>query len=318
MKNLNLREIEKNIEDAQKQFNVRGLALGIVRESGLAYVNGYGERNSKGDPVSGRTLFQIGSTTKAFTAFAIAALVDDGFLSWDSPVANLSDIEFEFNDPVVQTFANMLDLLSHRSGLPRHDLLFFIWPSLQNIYSKLRVLPPSPFQLRQKFHYNNICYNLAGDIAGSIFERHVKENGADFLTSAWARLVHNKILGPLEMLDTRTESAGMLNTANCAEGFRYDEEKERFVLYDVDSAYRVRGARPAGSMVSNIYDLAKWVSLMLRKGVLEDGKTRLLSKLNFEKLITPHMTYGKPVSDGPIQLESCMLFKLNFIEYLLC
>jgi Beta-lactamase/Domain of unknown function (DUF3471) len=70
-----------------REFEVPGLALAIVKDGQPLLLKGYGVRRLGAPaPVTANTLFGIASNTKAFTAAALAMLVDEGKLSWDDPV----------------------------------------------------------------------------------------------------------------------------------------------------------------------------------------------------------------------------------------
>ena len=82
---------------------------------------GWGQRDLDTKlPVTADTLFAVGSTTKAFTAATVGAVVDDGLLDWERPLRDYVP-EIQLHDPVVSDRLTVVDLLSHRSGLPRHD-----------------------------------------------------------------------------------------------------------------------------------------------------------------------------------------------------
>ena len=112
------------------------------------------------------TLFAIGSTTKAFTAATVGALVDDGLLEWERPLRDYVP-DLRLHDPVVTDRLTVVDLLSHRSGLPRHDLAWVGHPgrSRAELVRRLRFLPLSR-DLRQAFQYCNLGYLVGGTRRG--------------------------------------------------------------------------------------------------------------------------------------------------------
>src|SRR5262245_31899189 len=80
-------EIDRTTTRAMKEFEVPGMAVGIVKDGKLVFAKGYGVREyGKPDEVDADTLFQIGSNTKAFTTAALAILIDEGKLNWDDRV----------------------------------------------------------------------------------------------------------------------------------------------------------------------------------------------------------------------------------------
>jgi hypothetical protein len=130
---------------------------------------GWGLRDREaGQPVTADTLFAIGSVTKAFTATTVGALVDDGQLEWDRPLPDYVP-SVRLADPAVSDRLTIVDLLSHRSGLPRHDLTWVGQPrrSRAEIVHALRYLPLSR-DLRQEFQYCNLGYVAAGHVVEGI------------------------------------------------------------------------------------------------------------------------------------------------------
>src|SRR5580658_11040110 len=126
---------------AMQQWKVPGLALGVVKDGKLIYAKGYGFRDVEHKlPVDTNTLFPIGSISKSFTSLAFAMLNDEGKVDWDKPVRNYLP-EFELNDPVASERATPRDLFSHRSGLPRHDIVWYSSDfSRADLVSRLRYL----------------------------------------------------------------------------------------------------------------------------------------------------------------------------------
>jgi len=104
---------------------VPGAAIAIVRNDTVIYAKGYGVREvGKPDPVTARSIFAIGSATKAFTATLAAMLVDEGRLRWDDPVVALLP-SFQLGDPWVTRQLTLRDLLAHRTGLTRHEYAWY-------------------------------------------------------------------------------------------------------------------------------------------------------------------------------------------------
>ena len=106
-----------------KTWEVPGLALAVVKDGEIVLVRGYGVGEIGGDrQVNADTVFTIASCTKAFTAAAVGLLVEEGKLRWDDPVVeHLRD--FELADRYLTEHVTLRDLLCHRTGLRRADLL---------------------------------------------------------------------------------------------------------------------------------------------------------------------------------------------------
>jgi len=162
-------DVEAYIAGGMKAFDVPGLAVGIVLGDRLVYANGFGVRSeSGGQPVDTRTLFQIGSTTKAFLAATEAIMVDRGKLRWDDRVVDL-DPEFQLKDPWVTREFRVFDLLAQRSSLPgfvNDTLAMYDFDDAALIRSLRNVEPVSSF--RTTFAYTNITHLLASRIVAKV------------------------------------------------------------------------------------------------------------------------------------------------------
>ncbi|HMB26667.1 MAG TPA: serine hydrolase domain-containing protein, partial [Blastocatellia bacterium] len=109
--------------EAMKKFEVPGMAIAIVKNKEVIYAKGFGLRDvEKQLPVTADTIFAIGSSSKAFTTFVLGTLVDEGKIEWDKPVRNYIPW-FKLYDPSMTERLTVRDLVTHRSGLPRHDLV---------------------------------------------------------------------------------------------------------------------------------------------------------------------------------------------------
>ena len=118
-------EIDNYLQKTQKIFEVPGVAVAIVKDRKVIFSKGFGVQSlSKKTPVNEHSIFAIGSTTKAFTDAALGKLVDSGEIQWDDRVIDFIP-EFELHDPAITNMFTIRDLLTHRSGLPRGDLLWF-------------------------------------------------------------------------------------------------------------------------------------------------------------------------------------------------
>ncbi|KAI9337293.1 beta-lactamase/transpeptidase-like protein [Obelidium mucronatum] len=284
-------KLTKEIEANRKAWETPGLAVGVVRKGKLVYAKGFGTKNEKKEAVTPETLFQIGSTTKAFNAFAVAKAIDEGFLNWDTPVTSIYPVKF--HEQYTNDHVNMIDLLAHRVGFGGmghwNENSVFLHKTADSLLSKVQYLKPTE-QFRAVNQYSNVMYVLAGEAA------------AKAAGTTWEALVQTRILNPLGMKSTLTGPIGMPATKNHARGYFKDYDGITKVLSYNDS-YVTDSCKPAGSIVTNIEDLAKWVAMFTKQGALANG-TQHLSPAQFSKLITPHSTMGVPVSGEPITLQT--------------
>src|SRR5437870_12255513 len=120
-----LQGFDSYIAQVLKDWNTPGIGVGIVVRDQLVFAKGYGYRDyQKKLPFTPTTLCQIASNSKLFTAVAAGMLVEEGKLSWDKPVReSVPTIQF-YNDQLNNN-VTLRDMLSHRTGVTRHDLIWF-------------------------------------------------------------------------------------------------------------------------------------------------------------------------------------------------
>lgn len=159
-----------------KAWSVPGAAVGVVTANGLLHAAGYGLRDIRRRlPVTGRTLFAVGSCTKSFTAGAAAILVDEGLLDWDRPVREYMP-SFRLADPLATRQATLRDLLSHQIGLAPHNSLNPQDTRAQRLARLRHLAFARPF--RSGYLYNNKMYLLAGAlierVSGMTYEQFIR------------------------------------------------------------------------------------------------------------------------------------------------
>ena len=182
-----------------------GMSVAIVEDGKVTLAKGYGVRKlGEAAPVDAHTIFPIGSNTKAFTATALAILVDEGKLSWDDKVVSRLP-GFQMYDPYVTGEMTITDLLTHRSGLGlgEGDLMFYPPTTFtrQEIVERLRYLKPAT-SFREKFAYDNMLYVAAGQLV------------ADTSGESWEDFIRANIFKPLGMTDATATSGELGPNAN--------------------------------------------------------------------------------------------------------
>jgi len=265
--------IEKMIQDSR----IPGLAIAIVKGGEVIYAKGFGYRDvEKKLPVTPDTLFAIGSTTKAFTAFTMATLVDEGKLDWNQPVRTFIP-GFQMYDPGTTEMITPRDLVTHRSGLPRHDLIWYNnnSSSRKEIVERLRYLEPNE-QLRAKWQYNNLMFLTAGYLIETITGK------------SWEDSVRERILEPLGMSHSNFSVIESQKTADYASPYKEDDD-EKIVLMPFRDITMIG---PAGSINSSVNDMTKWLKLHLGNGKL--GDRQLIGPATLADLHAPYMIMGAP------------------------
>ena len=260
--------LDEYIEKARQDWKVPGMAVAIVKDDKIVYSKGFGVKKL-GDAalVDDKTLFAIGSSSKAFTAATLAILVDEGKLKWDDPVTKYLP-EFELYDPYVTREITIRDLLTHRSGLERGD---FLWYGTENsrdeILKRARYLKPS-WSLRSRFGYQNLMYLAAGQVVAKV-------SGM-----SWDEFVTQKIFTPLGMGTTSTTIRAFKPESNVSAPHAEVDSKVQPIPWR-----QIDNIAPAGSINSNVVEMAQWVRLQLSNGTL-DGK-KVFSAATTKEMHTP-------------------------------
>ena len=235
-----------------KDWNTPGIGVGIVVNDKLVFAKGYGFRDyEKKVPFTPTTLCPIASNSKLFTAVSAGMLVEEGKLTWDKPVReSVPTIQF-FNDQLNNN-VSLRDMLSHRTGVTRHDLIWFKSAfTREELFGKLKYLEPLE-PMRQTFLYNNLMYAGAG---------HIIELKSG---KSWEQFVRDRIFTPLDMKATNFTIADM--TKNPDHGVPFREKRDSFELYKIPYYEDTEGVAPAGAVISNIEELSHWVIALMNDG----------------------------------------------------
>ncbi len=242
---------------AAEAWGVPGFAVAIVKDGQLAFAKGYGVRELGTDaPVDEHTLFAIASNTKAFTAAALAILVDEESLSWDDRVVEYLPY-FQLYAPYVTQDMRVRDLLCHRSGLGTFsgDLLWYgTGYSRAEVVRRARYLEQAgPF--RGSYGYQNIMFLAAGEIVPAV-------SG-----TSWDDFVRTKFFEPLGMRETVTSVSDLEAMSNVATPHKLEDGAVVPLAW-----YNWDAMAPAGGIISSVSDMAKWLRLQLGRGTI-DGVT---------------------------------------------
>lgn len=270
-----LKEIDEYSAKAGVDWKVPGFAIAIVKDDRVVFAKGYGVLElGKAPAVDENTLFAIASNSKAFTAAALAILVDEGKVKWDDKVTKYLP-SFELYDPYVTRELTIRDLLSHRSGLATFggDLLWYESEySRDEILRRIRFLKPTS-SFRSRFGYQNILFLAAGEVVAKVTGK------------SWDEFVKERFFVPLSMKRTVTSHADLLNSANVAMPHNEVEGKLRVIRYG-----KVDNIGAAGGIKSSVADMAQWLRLQLGRGTYEGRK--LFSSTASREMWTPHTVFG--------------------------
>jgi CubicO group peptidase (beta-lactamase class C family) len=278
------RDFDAEVRRALDLYQVPGLAIAVVQNGKVLLARGYGVRRL-GDaaPVDAATYFQIASNTKAFTTALLAQLVDSGRIAWDDPVTTYLPW-FQISDPWVTREFTIRDLVTHRSGLGlgAGDLLWFHSQyGAEEVVRRLRAAKPVT-SFRSSYAYDNVLYIAAGLVVEAVTGHR------------WGEVLQQRILTPLGMAATGSDIA-LMSSADAATP--HGDSAGRVVVVPLDT---IDNTLPAGGIVSNVTDLAKWMLVRLDSGRVPDGprlfSARQAAEMWSAQTILPIATLPRPLA----------------------
>jgi CubicO group peptidase (beta-lactamase class C family) len=262
-------------DQAMKEWKVPGVAIAVVQDGNVIYSKGYGYRDvEKKLPVTTGTLFPIGSITKSFTALTFAILKDEGKVDWDQPVRNYLP-EFEMNDVVATERATPRDLFSHRTGLPRHDLVWYSSDfSRDDMVGRLRFLKPNK-SFRSTYQYNNLTIMTMGYLEGKL------------TGLGWEGAICKRIFEPLSMTHSNLSVDEIERTDDHALPYQMKKDLVTRVPY-----HNIDAIGPAGSINSSVDDMSHYLAFQLSDG--KYGDKRVVSESNLREMHSPQTAIPDP------------------------
>lgn len=267
-----------------------GFAVAVVEKGKVVYAKGFGYRDlEKKLPVTPNTLFAIGSCTKAFTSSLIGLLQKDGKLDYDKPVTKYLPT-LKFYDDDLTNHITLRDMMCHRTGLPRHDLSWYFAPvSRDSLVSRIQYMEPSA-PLRQRWQYNNFMFLSQGVVVEKLSGK------------SWEANVRERIFTPLGMTSSVFSVNDMAKSADASIGYevKHDSLIRKMAYYNIDAM------GPAGSINSNVLDMAKWVSVWTNGGKFE-GK-EILPAAYVKEAMTSQMVISGALPDK----ENSDVFMANY------
>ncbi len=264
---------ETYLEKAMKDWNVPGVAVGIIHGNQLVYAKGFGTKEiGKSQSIDAQTIFPIGSLSKAFGAAALAILVDKGLVDWYDEVVKY-DRSFMLYVPWVTRNFEIIDLFAQRSGLPSHVLtdLFELGFEPSHILKVLQnIRPISSF--RSTFSYQNVLQLELDPLCQAVIDK------------TWDAVIKEHLLGPLDMNRTYFK----LN-----DFYRHENRTACHLLLDgqlqtIPLVPFIDATGPSGCMMSCIEDLSKWILMQLSNGKFKNKQ--VISENNLKITRTPQTT----------------------------
>lgn len=234
-----------------KDRKAAGFAVAVVSKDKIIYAKGFGYRDYENKtPVTPTTQFAIGSCTKAFTSSLIGLLDKDNKLELDKPATSYLPALHFFNDNM-NNMVTLRDMMSHRTGLPRHDYSWYLFntTSRDSLLRRIQYHEPTA-AIRQTWQYNNFMFLVQGMIAEKLTGKSWEEN------------IKEKIFSPLGMSSSNLSIHDLKKNKEAAFGYTvYKDSLIRKTDY-----YDINAMGPAGSINSNVMEMANWVMTWINGG----------------------------------------------------
>lgn len=255
--------IDNFITNYMERNGLPGASIVIVKDGKVIYEKGYGH-DSKGEPLTEKSLIRIASVSKSFTAFSVLQLVDEGKINLDDPVVKYLP-ELTMNDTRLQK-VTIRHLLSHTSGIPNPTIVApanTLKSGVHRLHDwKLKCQPGD------EYLYSNANYwilaRLVEVISGMEFSEYLKQ----------------KIFSPLGMDDTLSAISSGDPVKGLSQGYvtAYGTALPWSELEQMFSG--------SGGIVTTASDMGKWLSMHTNEGKSMNGE-RLLSKSLLEESYSP-------------------------------
>src|SRR5690554_515054 len=269
------KQIDSLVQKTMETFDVPGMAVAVLKDGEIYHKNTYGVRSLKtNEPVDENTLFGVASNTKAVTAAALGQLVDQGKLTWDTPVSDIIP-EFKLYDAYVTREFTVRDLLTHRSGLGLGAGDLMVFPAsntttMEEMIHNLRYLKPVS-SFRSKYDYDNLLYIVAGEIVARVSNKD------------YDSYITDHFFEPLNMTRSKLSLAEIEADKNRIDGHAPVDGKLEITPYTFTQI-----ATPAAGIYASINDMTTWVQVLLDEGKYGPQKQdSIISQQSLRELWTP-------------------------------
>ena len=275
-----LKGLEKELNDILEATQAPGFAVAIIEGKKIIYAKGFGYRDYENKiPADANTLFAIGSSSKAFTSSILGQLRQEDKISFEeSPIKYVPDLKF-YNDEMDNNII-IKDLMSHRTGLPRHDYSWYLFPTNNKDSLLLRVEHQEPFiGVRQQWYYNNFMFLAQGVITERITGKSWEEN------------IKERFFEPLGMARSNVSIEELEKSSNAAIGY---ELKKDSIISKMDY-YHIAGMSPAGSINSSVNEMSNWLITWINQGKFNDQQ--ILPQAYVDEAISSQMVISGALPD---------------------
>lgn len=268
---------DEYIQETMQSWHCPGAAVAVIRGDEVLYEGAFGLRDiGQQLPLTKDTRFPMASVTKSVTAMSVALLVDEGKLEWDKPVREYMP-EFILDDAYATQHTTVRDMLSHRTGLARHD--WAVWRqdiSLAEFVKRLRHFKFAA-TFREKFLYTNIMYYATAYLVEKV-------SG-----TKWDRFVGERIFEPLGMGASNFVPEPVQEGQVNAVGYRVERDDEGNPIGHIPMDFGPHtevSPGAAGALFSTLSDMTQWLRVHVNEG--RAGDTQLVSPANLKQMHLPH------------------------------
>jgi len=284
-------ELGRYVTTAMKETGVPGVAVGLIQDGRVVFAGGYGVRElGRPEPVDADTRFMIASNTKAMTTLLLARLVDQGRMTWTTPVTSLLP-SFRLGDSATTRQVLVKHLICACTGLPRQDfewLFQFAGVTPEGALGTLATMQPTS-GFGEMFQYSNPLAGAAGFVGG-----HLLYPGLE-LGAAYDSAMRTQVFGPLGMRATTFDYAEALRADHAMPHSPDVDGRPARALMEIN--YAIIPLRPAGAAWSTVRDVLAYVGMELTGGTLPGGR-RYVGRENLLARRDPQVPIGKEASYG--------------------
>jgi CubicO group peptidase (beta-lactamase class C family) len=285
VKSMEKDELKARLDETMERFDIPSYSAAVCEHGNIrTFTGGLCDMENSAAPDE-ETIYAIGSCTKSFTAGAICTLADRGLLTLDDPVRKYIP-ELSMYDSYVTEHLTVRDMLCHRCGLPRYDLILISSAESvteADILTRLKYMKPNaPF--RYIFQYNNTMFALAGILIRRITGK------------PWQQIVKDNIMRPLGIARTAFSAEEALAMGNVAVPYLRDAGGR--ALHAIPHA-DIGAMGPAGCIYMSPRELLKWDMALMSGG--EYNGRRILSQKMVKEMVYPQMIRGNMMTLEPLR-----------------
>ena len=284
LKDPRLDGLDKELEEALSELSPVGFSVAVVEKDQVIYSKGFGFRDLEAKkPADANTLYAIGSSSKAFTSALLGQLEADEEVDLDeSPITYLPSLRF--HNASMNELITIRDLMCHRSGLPRHDLAWYFWPSTsqEELMAQIEYMEPTA-PVRSIWQYNNFGFMIQGAIA------------AEKLDLTWGEAIDQYLFTPLGMERSNTSIEALEADDNASLAYKTNPEGKNTLM----DYYHINAMGPAGAINSSVNEMSKWVQTWIYGGKF--GEEEVIPAAYTQEAMSPQMVIagGFPSTKHP-------------------